>query len=560
MPFYLLLALAFYCSLLVLNYELPVVGLDYFSTHLRRFADAMILALPIYLWRRKSILFPYIAIVVLLLLSQLWYLRNYGTLMPLTSYTLVKNLDGLGPSIINSMRWNDLLVVAFPLVFCIVYAFAKGCLIRPGWRCNLRDAVLAIAVVECIILPSYLVHDENAYAHPFGLYKNETLRAYRQLGFTNYVIYQLRYSTGLSKAEIAEAKQFSAKVADESRKVMPFANVNGGRNLIVLLVESLQSWPIGLKVDGVEVTPCLNKIIAEDSTAYFSKVVPQVNGGRSSDAQLLLNTGLLPIQIGAPASLFGTNDYPSLPKALKEKGYASSLILCDNRAYWNQHAASIGYGYDNVFDQLAEGVEPPRQDSALYSKGIKILEKMESPYMAVLVTMSGHDMVDSDLPDPFPNYKAASHQVKNNLIITHYVDKCIGDFVAQLKAKGMLDNCTLVITGDHDSVGKNQFDGRETEEVTDRFIPLVVINSQLKQHYADKVMGQMDIYPTLLDEMGLAYEWRGLGQSASRGMAGGAVYRDGTPVGELTPMQVKEDKEKWRMSDLIIRGKVFGSH
>lgn len=559
--YFLTLTISFYCSLLVLNYELPLEGLDYFTTHLRRFADAMVLALPVYLFCKKSILFPYIGVVTLFILSQLWYLRNYGTLMPASSYTLIDNLEGLGPSIVASMRAKDLMVIAFPFAFCIYYRLVQGNLRRPGWRSNLRDAILAIVLVECIILPSYIVHDENEYAHPFGLYSHETIRAYRQFGFINYFIYQCRYANGITKDEKAKAKAYCAALSEEAMKVKPFANVDSDRNLIIILVESLQSWPIGLKVDGVEVTPNINKLIARDSTAYFSKIVPQVKDGRSSDAQLLLNTGLLPIQIGAAASLFGTNDYPSLPKALKERGYNSSLLLTDNKAYWNQHATSMGYGYDHVYDYLAKDTDAPYQDSELFAKGLEILKRIKSPYMAVLVTMSGHDMVDSDLPDPFSAYEGASLTVKRNLIITHYVDKCIGEFVVNLEKNGMLDNCMLVITGDHDSVGLNQFEGRETVEISDRFIPLVIVNSQLKSRYSDDIMGQMEIYPTLLDEMGVSgYAWRGLGMGAARGKSNGAIYKDGNPIGNMSADEEKSAAEKWRMSDLIIRSKIFGHH
>lgn len=474
---------------------------------------------------------------------------------------MIDNLEGLGPSIVASMRSKDLIVLAFPLAFCVYYWLAQGNRRRPGWRSNLRDAILAIVVVECVILPSYIAHDETEYAHPFGLYSHETVRAYRQLGFINYFIYQCRYAGGLNEEEKAEAAAYCTKLSEDAKNVAPFANVDAGRNLIIILVESLQSWPIGLKIDGVEVTPNLNTLIARDSTAYFSKVVPQVHGGRSSDAQLLLNTGLLPIQVGAAASLFGTNDYPSLPKALKERGYNSSLMLCDNKAYWNQYATSVGYGYDHVYDYLAKDVDAPYQDASLYAKGMELLKNNKSPYMSVLVTMSGHDMVDSDLPDPFPAYAGASVNAKRNLVITHYVDKCIGEFVSSLEKEGMLDNCTLVITGDHDSVGLNQFEGRETAEISDKFIPFIIVNSQLKSHYSDNIMGQMDIYPTLLDEMGVAgYGWRGLGMGAARGRSNGAVYRDGNSIGNMSADEEKSAKEKWRMSDLIIRGKIFGHH
>lgn len=545
----------------MLNYELPIEGIDYFSTHLRRFADAMILALPVYVLIKKKFLFPYIAIVTIFILSQVWYLRNYGTLMPFSSYLMVNNLDGLGPSIINSMRIKDIIVLLFSCGFCIIYYVTSGNDKRPGWRCNLRDAILAIAVVECIILPSYLAHDESEYAHPLNLFKNDILRAYRQFGFANYIIYQCQYAKGVSDEDVATVKKFMDNNSLNSQNVSPFANVAENRNLIIILVESLQSWPIGMEVNGVEITPCLNELISKDSTVYFSKVVPQVKHGRSSDAQLIINTGLLPIETGAAASLFGTNDYPSLPKSLKQKGYETSLLLCDNSAYWNQHATSLGYGYDHLYDQLADDATRPRQDEHLYAKGFDILKSMKSPYMAMLVTMSGHDMIDSDLPDPFASYEAKSENIKQNIVITHYVDKCIGDFVDKLKRSGMLDGCTLVITGDHDCIGFNRFEGRENVEISDRYIPLIIVNSQLKDKYKNQIIGQYDIYPTLLDEMGVYdYEWRGLGTSAARNSADGAVYQNGTPHGNLSSKEVEKRKNDWKISDLIIRSSFFGRH
>lgn len=125
----------------------------------------------------------------------------------------------------------------------------------------------------------------------------------------------------------------------------------------------------------------------------------------------------------------------------------------------------------------------------------------------------------------------------------------------------MFGNCTIVITGDHDCIGLNQFEGREKAEISDRFIPLIILNSQLKSCYSDNIMGQMDIYPTLLDEMGVSgYDWRGLGVSAARGKSNGAIYKDGNSIGNMSEAEIKTGKEKWRISDLIIRGKVFGSH
>lgn len=70
-----------------------------------------------------------------------------------------------------------------------------------------------------------------------------------------------------------------------------FANcdsVHSKKNLILILVESMQSWPINMTVKGTEVTPYINQLVKLSGSQYFSKVIPQVKDGRSSDAQLLI--------------------------------------------------------------------------------------------------------------------------------------------------------------------------------------------------------------------------------------------------------------------------------
>ena len=70
---YLLLSLSFYVSLLVLNSQLEFSGFNYLTAQCRRFADAMIFAIPILFLYKRRFLFPYIILVNAYLLSNIWY-------------------------------------------------------------------------------------------------------------------------------------------------------------------------------------------------------------------------------------------------------------------------------------------------------------------------------------------------------------------------------------------------------------------------------------------------------------------------------------------------------
>ncbi len=47
-----------------------------------------------------------------------------------------------------------------------------------------------------------------------------------------------------------------------------------GKNVIYISLESLQSFMIGYKLNGEEVTPFLNSLLKDQNTMYFDKLLP----------------------------------------------------------------------------------------------------------------------------------------------------------------------------------------------------------------------------------------------------------------------------------------------
>ena len=108
---YLLLTLAFYISLTIVDGIWKIPHPHSFAIYAQRAADAMLLALPVWFLHRKRWLFLWIVLVNLYLLSNVWYYRSYCSIMPLSSYLMVDNLRGLGPSIYGASRASDWWIV-----------------------------------------------------------------------------------------------------------------------------------------------------------------------------------------------------------------------------------------------------------------------------------------------------------------------------------------------------------------------------------------------------------------------------------------------------------------
>lgn len=550
---YAVLAIAFYFSLMFFNSFLEIEGFQYLTTQMRRMADAMLFALPVFFLYKKKFLFPYIFLVLMYILTNIWYYRNYGTLMPLSSYLMFENLNGLGPSIINSMRWKDLWIV-FPVAFYMFYYT-----MLEKWKSkekfDWKRFLVAIIMIAGIISPSYILHSVESPEHPYNILKIEIIRGYRQLGFFNYWVYQIRFTGSCTDEEKLYAENYMMQLNSNNNESFEFTS-NDKKNLILIMVESLQSWPINLNIDGVEVTPFLNSLVKNDSVLFFSKVLPQVKGGRSSDAQLLVNTGLLPIREGSTASLFGTNVYIGLPHLLKEMGYSSYSFICEDKSFWNQEATSQSYGFDKLYDNLGKKYGY-RADEHMFKSAIEIIKEKEMPFYAQLVTLSGHDIVETDFESELRKKSFISNEIKNDLIITEYVDKCIKNFINDLKLNNMYDNSIIVITGDHFFITYDKFEGREKCELSDRYVPFIVINSPLMTE-TDNVIGQSDIFPSILDIMGVESDYRGLGESVFRKQWDCAVYHTGEVADSCSNDSViKAKKELWNVSDILIRMNYF---
>lgn len=119
---YLLLTLAFFVALQTMNLCMEASIPNYYPmNHLRRFADAMLFALPAFFLYRKRFLFLYLTMADLYILANVWYYRTFMTPMPLTAFFQVENLDGLWISIMHSMRLIDLGIFLPVAVFAVYY-------------------------------------------------------------------------------------------------------------------------------------------------------------------------------------------------------------------------------------------------------------------------------------------------------------------------------------------------------------------------------------------------------------------------------------------------------
>lgn len=131
---------------------------------------------------------------------------------------------------------------------------------------------------------------------------NTFLRTWGPIGHHALDTYAYFTDSGRDEMSSEEKKAVSDYFNKKKRKENAHSGSLEGKNLIIIQVESLQSFPLFQTSAGQEVTPFMNGLAK--GGLYFPYVYPQTVFGNSSDGELIVNTGLFPLKQGA--TFFGS--------------------------------------------------------------------------------------------------------------------------------------------------------------------------------------------------------------------------------------------------------------
>lgn len=544
---------------------------SYLETYLSKLFIATLLLLPYILFRRKGIESVILFCLDSLLICNLLYFRTYYTHIPLSSYVLAGNLTDFTESVRDSFRMIDVLLPLSSVV-TIFMAFRKpdrkgSSLIRrlPGYFAVLVGT--ALLNMACLSFYGGFHQSFNA------IRQSPYLCSSCAPMFTVFgcVYYDLTEQQQEITPEI-DQRIGSWLAAQPAWTPLP-DSIETRRNCILILAESFESWVLEQEVEGQEITPCLNRLLKEPTTLYAPHVLTQVKGGRSIDAQLMINAGMLPLNSGAYSSLYPDNHYATLPKAMHELKHSRNYLLTiDKVSTWNQGAIAYSFGLDTIIAyhdfRKAEAFGTHKrigdvpffeQCSEKISDG-EVWKQNETVFMQ-FVTYSGHapfvlpqHLQEISFSDSIPA-KAADY-----MKTARYTDKALGQFVDFLKSRPEYKETLIVITGDHEGLAfyRNELCQAPAMQgiVSDKpYTPLIILNSPVGMRYED-VMGQIDIYPTLLQLLGLErYPWKGMGQSilspTKRGLAVGSHMNvEGDASDSLTLHHLQQAHD---IADLMLR-------
>lgn len=449
-----------------------------------------------------------------LFFAVIMYYQYYGVIVTYHALDQVNQVTAVSNSVFSLLHPYYLLIFTDIVILLIMGLRNRN---RMMWQRprKMRKSVTSVVLILSISLCLFQVVPNRASM-------NEIKKA-EEMGILNYEAFTILAD---ETEEPVDKRQITQQAVNELKGIQQpdhplFQGIAAGKNLIIIQLESFQNFLIGLTIDGVEVTPNMNKLA--NSHFYFPEFYQQVGQGNTSDAEFVVNTSFYVPPRGAASGEYAGKDLPSLPKLFKSHGYESATFHTNVVEFWNRGEMYRALGFDRYYDKEYFGEEDKvffgSSDEVLYrktSEELKAMNESGKPFYAQVISMSAHhpftipeEKFRMKLPE-----KYEGTMVGDYLRAQNYADYALGQFIDTLKANGVWEDSLIVVYGDHLGLPKFSLDSGEMELMEEFYgreygyadminIPLIIAGEGITYPRTfDQIGGQVDVLPTVANLMG----------------------------------------------------------
>ena len=491
------------------------------------------------------------------ILANMMYLRSNGLLLDGYAFTMIDNMKGFWNSCWVLFEWMDMVPCAFSVIYMVF-------LLEWNHKNNYNIKGFSIIFIISLLLNwcSFTLvrqFESRFFAHgvgniesvwksmrfnPFTTQSREEMKPMnKDYAFANFSVIHAFLFDILDWIDIQNGIKHPYQLTD--KELLQIKTMTGTKDtithdglLLILLIESLESWAI-----QPEIMPNLCGFLNDHPIALIKYSKSQIIGGSSGDGQMIVNTGLLPVQEGATCFRFPYVEYPSIV----DRSDSSVTILTHSAHCWNQSIMSEAYGYTEL-------VEGNWQDSILIKRIIKYAQRGYKTIQGITITshipFEYHQYSSLKTPEDMPTLMAKYCKS------LHLTDSGLKDLFISIDSIPEFKKATIVITGDH-----SIFWGKQREElltyclnkkldwkVQEATCPVIIYSPMIKENVIiDTPCYQMDIFPTILHLIGCEdYYWHGFGVNLLD-----SVARNNRPISE---------EDAFILSDKMIRANYFATH
>ncbi len=218
--------------------------------------------------------------------------------------------------------------------------------------------------------------------------------------------------------------------------------------LVILQAESLDHNVLGYAVNGVEVTPFLNRL---RERSMFFRVRAMHFNGCSSDADFAALNAVSGSRQMNPYSIPGYPYENTTPQLLARCGFATYSFHGNSGEFYNRRSAFEKMGFAGIaFQEELENAYGRKAgrwgiyDNDVLAVSAQQLRSATAPTCHFIITLTTH-VPYRQLPDHerevFPQPRTTAENYINNM---RYLDKCLRDYIVSLG-----NGTTIMIYADH---------------------------------------------------------------------------------------------------------------
>ena len=501
-------------------------------------AAALLFASFTFLLRDKRWLILLSFIIDTWFIANLIYMRNNHILLDAEAFNMSSNLHGYFWSVLIYIEWGiDLLFYALTILFCVVYRYTTKSV--RNWRAWIIVVFVSVAFRlsgEAIYVSE---HKTSFDCLPFVRERREPV--YSMHFPTTVANTSVLYSPAYILSDyflMINGIQPKRPLVDSDLQVMTMLD-NGQPTdtlqspLIIILLESLENWVL-----TPQIMPNLYRLTQNEHVFYANRIHTQIVGAPSADGQLIVNTGLLPINAGGTCLYYGKHTYPAVMSLAPD---STVCLLPHDLRVWNQTEMSPAYGYDTTICYSDIDTMLFQKLNALVDEGKQYIQCITQSTHAPFVSEElSHLPLPEDMPWVMYNFIRAFNALDDGL----------GYFVRKLESDPVLQQYTIVITADHRILHYEK--RRQMQQYADAHdmnlqpmddcLPLLIYSPKIQGNprYTNDAY-QMDIYPTYMSLLGVKnYRWKGLGIDLLE-----------------NPTRPIQESEAYILSDKLIRNNYF---
>jgi phosphoglycerol transferase MdoB-like AlkP superfamily enzyme len=298
---------------------------------------------------------------------------------------------------------------------------------------------------------------------------------------------------------------------NQTIKDFPLARIvdNGQQknyNVVVIVMESMTAGYLGNSgLYKPTVTPFLDSL--QHNSLYFTNIFS--DGIHTANGVWAIFTSLnsSPSEANIMVNLNNATSYAGLGTTLYNNGYKTAFFCPHDANFDNMGGMMALNGFEKVYSQ-SEFLNKDfvnvwgTSDHILFKENIDRLKKLGNsgkPFLATFLTISNHGPYK--LPDPVPNGFKPNNSLPE-LRSVEYADWSIRYLFDNIKNEAWFNNTIFVFVADH---GKNLLPNYEVNYFT-KHIPIIIYAPNLiKPQIVTNFGTQMDIFPTLMNILGISY-------------------------------------------------------